>query len=138
MKICLLTAIIIMLLSSGASAVQIITVDEIGYVFKEGKFTEDSHKYKVTYEMDEKNQELIALEEVDLTSGEAFNSDAVYKIIKPPKLEEFMVGVALKAVRINPLLGTIETISFCNGRYNYSKTAELWINLSYGAYKIEP
>jgi len=94
------------------------------------------NRYRVIYEVSDIDKKVSVISEIDLRSGEEFKGDSTYQIIEQPTIELPGVGAALRAYRINPRRGNIETISFYNGEYHYSKTTEEYINLFYGKYKI--
>ena len=118
-----------------AFAYRIVTKDESAFAFKGGNIEAESHRYQVTYEVDELSKTITALEEKDMRTGEIFPSGSVYQIVDQPTIELPGRPTAIRAYRINPRRGNIETISLCNGRYHYSKTTEDYINLFYGKYR---
>ena len=119
-----------------AVAYKITSEDESVLSFKDGKIKADSHRYLTTYEVDELNKTITTLEERDVRTGDVFAPNTVYQIVDQPTVA-LSVPVALRGYRINPMRGNIEAISFCNGKFNYSKTTEEYINLFYGTYTVD-
>lgn len=117
-----------------ACAYQIITTDKNCYTFGSGKVKEDPNRYKAVYEVDEANMTISETEETDLRTGEKWQVVNVYQIIPRATLLEFKDS--LKGYRINPKRASVETISFCNGEYLYTRTSEAHVNLFYGTYEI--
>ena len=126
-----------LLLCESSFAYKIIAQDKEAYVFHEGKIKSDPNRYDVVYEVDEANKTLIVIKEVDMRTGEEYSLGSAYQIVEQPTMELFKNGTALRAIRFNPKRANIETISFCDGKYHYSKTTEKYINLFYGNYKLE-
>ncbi|GEM_PF-6356852 len=133
----ILVSILLLTQAKDLFAYQVVAIDEASYVFESGEIKKDPNRYKVFYEVDEGNKTLSVVKEVDLRTGQEFPGRAIYQIVAQPTMEQFKLGNALKATRFNPTIATVETISFCNGKYHYSKTTEKWVNLFYGSYKID-
>ena len=135
--IIIFASILLLMQAKVLFAYQIVAIDKASYVFKSGEIKKDPNRYQVIYEVDEVNKTLSVVKEVDLRTGQEYPATAIYQIVAQPTMEQFKLGNALKATRFNPTIATVETISFCNGEYHYSKTTEKWINLFYGSYKID-
>lgn len=132
MKIIWVILFLLLICCDAGLAYQIVSTDNSCYVFESGKIKEDPNRYKVTYEVDEANKTITVMEEVDLRTGKIYSNKMVYQIV--PKAA-FEAKENLKGYHINPLRASIETISFCDGKYVYSKTQEDYINLYYGSYE---
>ena|SRR3989338_5879424 len=132
-----LALVLLMFQSSYTYAYQITAKDTSGRVFKSGEVVEDSNRYQVIYNVDEAKKTLAAKKETNLKTGEEFTGSAVYEIVDQPTIEQFKLGNSLKAIRFNPTIATIETISFSKGEYNYTKTTEAYVNLYHGTYEID-
>ena len=117
-------------------AYQVIAEDSNSYVFKGGRVANDPNRYRVIYEVDELNKTITSVKEIDLRTGEEFAPNTIFQIVDTPTIDLPGVPKAIRGFRINPKRGNIETISFCNGEYHYSKTTEEYINLFYGKYQI--
>jgi hypothetical protein len=116
-------------------AYQIKATDEQCYIFDSGKIKTDSNRYEVIYEVDETKMTISVIEETDLRTGEkVYPKDTIYQIV--PKATMFEFKSHLKGFRLNPKRASIESISFCDGKYLYSKMQEVHINLFYGNYEI--
>lgn len=131
-KILVIIVVAVLLHSTDLFAYQMTTMDERCYVFGPDGIKEDSSRYLAVYEVDEANMTISLVEETDLRTGERWTGDTVFQIVGQPTV--FKAGDALKGLRFNPKRANIETISFCEGKYVYSKTTEKYINLFSGKY----